>query len=61
MGKKMSERNKAIIVNSAIIVGLSWSYIQGYPPKVILCSGIFLLLLANGLMYLRRGRSARRD
>jgi len=61
MGRKMSERMRAIIINAAIIAGLAWCYIQGYPYKVILGSGVFLLLLANGLMYLRRSRSTTRD
>jgi len=60
MRQKMTERTRAIVVNLGIIGGLSWCYIQGYPSRIILPSGVFLLLLANGLMYYRRKRSATR-
>jgi hypothetical protein len=57
MSEKMTERNKAIIVNVAIVVGLGWCYFRGYPPKIILGCGVLLLALANVLMYLKRRRS----
>ncbi len=58
MSKKMTERNRAIIVNAAILGGLIWCFISGYPPKIILGSGVFLLVFANMLMYYRRRHSA---
>ncbi|MFZ3343007.1 MAG: hypothetical protein WA213_19155 [Terriglobales bacterium] len=50
----MTERNRAIIVNVAIVAGLMWSYFKGYSPRIILGCGVFLLALANVLMYLKR-------
>jgi hypothetical protein len=58
MSKKMTERNRVIIVNVAIVVGLTWCYFRGYPPKIILGCGVFLLAFANVLMYLKRLRSS---
>jgi len=58
MSEKMTERNKAIIVNLSIVAGLVWCYFRGYPPKIILGCGAFLLLFANVLMYLKRRRSS---
>lgn len=60
MSEKMTERNRAIIVNVAIVVGLMWCYFRGYPPKIILGCGIFLLAFANVLMYLKRRRPSTR-
>lgn len=54
MNEKMTERNRAIIVNVAIVAGLMWSYFKGYSPRIILGCGVFLLALANVLMYLKR-------
>jgi hypothetical protein len=54
----MTERNKAIIVNASIVVALMWCYFTGYPPKIILGCGAFLLVLANVLMYLKHRRSS---
>jgi hypothetical protein len=56
MGEKMPERTKAIVVNVSIVAGLLLCYFRGYPPKVILLSGLFLLVLANVLMHLKRRR-----
>jgi hypothetical protein len=58
MSEKMTERNRAIIVNVAIVVSLMWCYFRGYPPKIILGCGVFLLAFANVLMYLKRRRSS---
>ena len=58
MSEKMTDRNRFIIVNAAIVVGLIWCGFMGYPPKIILVCGIFLLAFANALMRLRRKRSA---
>jgi hypothetical protein len=60
MSEEMTERNRAIIVNAAIVVGLIWCYFRGYPPKIILACGVFLLGFANVLMYLKRRRSSTR-
>jgi hypothetical protein len=60
MNEKMTERNRAIIVNVAIVVGLMWCYFSGYRLKIILGCGGFLLAFANVLMYLKRRRSATR-
>jgi hypothetical protein len=46
----MTERNRAIIINVAIVAGLMWCYFKVYPPKIILGCGIFLLVFANALM-----------
>jgi len=54
MSEKMTEQNRAIIVNVAIVAGLIWCYCKGYSPKVILGCGVFLLAFANVLMYLKR-------
>ncbi len=58
MSEKMTEPNKAIIDNSAIVVGLMWCYFSGYPPKIVLGCGVFLLVFANILMYVRHRRSS---
>jgi hypothetical protein len=58
MSEKMTERNRAIIVNVAIVVSLMWCYFRGYPPKIILGCGVFLLAFANVLMYLKCRRSS---
>jgi hypothetical protein len=58
MGEKMTERNRAMVVNVSIVVGLMWCYFRGYPPKIILACGVFLLAFANVLMYLNRRRSS---
>ncbi len=58
MSEKMTERSRAIIVNVSIVVGLMWCYFAGYPPRIILGCGIFLLTFANVLMYLKRRRSS---
>jgi len=50
----MTEQNRAIIVNVAIVASLIWCYYKGYSPKVILGCGVFLLAFANLLMYLKR-------
>jgi len=52
----MSERTRAMTVDTGITAGLIWCYLMGYPPKIVL--GIFLLVLANVLLYLRRRRSS---
>lgn len=54
--KKMPERQKAVIVNGAILAGLAWSYFKGDPLSAILITGILLLAVANGLMYAKRRR-----
>jgi hypothetical protein len=54
MSGQMTERAKAIIVNIAIVVGLVWCNFEGYPPKIIVGCGVFLLVFANVLMYLKR-------
>ncbi|MGA2370416.1 MAG: hypothetical protein ABSG11_07085 [Candidatus Korobacteraceae bacterium] len=58
MSEKMTERQRAVVVNIAILVGLIWCYFHGYPPKIILGSGIFLLAFANILMYLKHRRAS---
>ena len=58
MGEKMTEQNRAIIVNVAIVAALMWCYFTGYPPMIIFGCGIFLLAFANVLMYLKRRRSS---
>ena len=52
----MTERNRPIIVNVAILGGLVLCFFNGYPFKVIVGSGVFLLIFANALMYYRRKR-----
>jgi hypothetical protein len=56
MSDQMPEETKAVIVNVSIVAGLLLCYFRGYPPKAILLSGLFLLALANVLMYLKRRR-----
>jgi hypothetical protein len=59
MSEKMTERKRAIVVNIAILLGLTWCYFRGYPTKITIGSGIFLLAFANILMYIKhRRRSA---
>jgi hypothetical protein len=50
----MTEQNRAIIVNVAIVASLIWCYYKGYSPKVILGGGVVLLAFASLLMYLKR-------
>jgi hypothetical protein len=47
MSQKMAERKRAIVVNIAILLGLTWCYFRGYPTKITVGSGIFLLAFAN--------------
>ena len=49
----MPERQKAIIVNVAMVAALIWCYFKGYPLTIIVISGVVLLVLANGLMYVK--------
>lgn len=58
MSDKMPEGTKAVIVNVSIMAGLVLCYFKGYPPKIIFGCGIFLLLLANVLMYFRRRQNS---
>jgi len=58
MSEKMTERNNAILINIAILAGLIWCYFRGYPLTAILLTGVFLLALANLLMYVKRRRTA---
>jgi len=60
MSEKITERKRAILINVAILVSLIWCYFQGYPPMIILFSGIFILAFANVLMYVKRRRAATR-
>jgi len=57
VNKKMTEGTRALILNVGVILGLIWCYAKGYPPKIILGSGIFLLVFANILLSFRRRRS----
>jgi hypothetical protein len=56
MSARMTEGTRAFVVNISIILGLVWCYLKGYPLLVIFGSGLFLLVFANILMYLRRKR-----
>jgi hypothetical protein len=59
MSGKMTERNRAIVLNVGMLVGFMWCYLKGYPLKIILGSGVFLIAFANLLMYFRRKRLSR--
>jgi hypothetical protein len=59
MSKKITERNRVILINVAVLVGLLWSYFRGDPPLIVLFSGIFLLAFANILMYVKRRRASK--
>jgi hypothetical protein len=50
----MSEKTRVAVVNVSIVVALIGCYLWGYPLKIILGCGIFLLIFANVLMYLKR-------
>jgi hypothetical protein len=58
MSEKMPDGTKAVIVNVSIVAGLLLCYFRGYPPKVIVGCGIFLLIFANTLMYLKRRQNS---
>ena len=53
MNEKMSPRNKAVLINACIVGTLIWSYYSGYPLLAIVISAVFLLTLANVLMYIK--------
>ena len=59
MSGMMPERTKAIIVNIGMVAGLIWCYFRGYPPKIILISGVLLLVFANTLMYFKRRQNSK--
>lgn len=60
MSKKLSEKTRAVILNVAIVLGLVLSYFQGYPVKVIIGAGLFLLAFANIVLSRQRKRSSTR-
>ena len=49
----MPKKTKVIILNAGIVAGLIWCYFTGYPPKIILMTGVFLLAFANASMYFK--------
>jgi hypothetical protein len=61
MSEKMTERQRVVIINVAMLVSLIWCCFRGYPLVIVLSSGVFLLAFANILMYLKRRRVAKRQ
>lgn len=53
----MSDKTRAVVFNVAILLGLVWCYFQGYPVKIIIVVGLFLLVFANAVLYMQRKRS----
>jgi hypothetical protein len=51
--KPMAPKQKAVLINVCIIGTLIWSYYRGYPLLAIAISAIFLLTLANVLMFIK--------
>ena len=43
MSEKMPDRQKALIVNVAILAALSWCYFKGYSLTIVVIVGIALL------------------
>ena len=58
MSEKMTDRTRGLVINIAMMLGLTWCYFKGYPPKIILGSGVFLFAFANALLYFRRKHSS---
>jgi len=50
----MKPRSRALLVNAGIAVGLLLMYYRGTPLLPLVISGIFLFVLANVLMALKR-------
>ncbi|MGA3136146.1 MAG: hypothetical protein ABSC88_09155 [Terracidiphilus sp.] len=50
---KMKLQNQILIVNAAILGGLVFEYFRGSPIVAIMVSGVFLLLLANVIFFIR--------
>lgn len=44
-------RNKLLVVNGGIFVGLAFQFWRGTPLAPILLTGLVLVLLANAVMY----------
>lgn len=59
MSEKMTEQTRVVLVNVAIVAALIWCYFRAYPTKIILATGIFIVVFANILMYLKRRRASR--
>ena len=55
--KKMKLQNQILIVNAAILGGLVFEYFRGSPIFAIVVSGVFLLLLANVIFFVRLQRA----
>jgi hypothetical protein len=55
--KKMELGNQILIVNLAVVGGLAFEYFRGAPVFAILVTGVGLLLLANGIFWIRIKRA----
>jgi hypothetical protein len=55
--KKMELENQLLIVNLAIVGGLAFEYFRGSPAFAIVVAGVGLLLLANGIFWIRIERA----
>ncbi len=53
MSEKMPEKAKAVLLDVSIVGTLIWFYYKGYPLTAILISGFVLLIIVNGVMYLK--------
>jgi len=51
--KKMPLQNQIFLVNAAVLAGLVFEYFQGAPIGIIVGCGVLLLLLANGIFFIR--------
>jgi hypothetical protein len=55
MADKMPARTHVAAVNAAMMIGLVWCYLKGFPTGIIVGSGL-LLIFANTLMYFKYAR-----
>lgn len=51
--EKMNLQMQILIVNLGVLAGLVFEYFQGAPHGIIFGCGIFLLLLVNGIFFVR--------
>jgi hypothetical protein len=56
---KMKLKDQALLVNVAILAGLTFEYFRGAPVPAILVAGALLLLTVN-IIFLIRSRRAKR-
>jgi hypothetical protein len=56
MTQRMSPRMHCLYVNMGIVLGLVWCYLKRYSATIILTSGLFVLLFANGVLYFKYAR-----